>query len=147
MSALRTSSILFRRQLRPAAVVLSAPHLRPSQVRSVQHLRDDGDLGGPGGQLPPPSKDGGPEALRRNWISIGGGVLLLLATLSYLSATDKPVKAKQADLKAAISSEIGDLTPSSAAAAMDRLKNKDAPALSEMSGRKSGGTMGSFRGE
>ncbi|KAH7165709.1 hypothetical protein EDB81DRAFT_754437 [Dactylonectria macrodidyma] len=146
MSALRTSSILFRRQLRPATAP-SAPHLRPSQVRFVQHVRDDGDLGGPGGQQPAPSKPGGPEALKRNWVPIGGGALLLLAALSYLSSADKPVKPKEADLKAAISSEVGDLTPPSAATAMDRLKNKDVTALSELSGRKGGGSMGSFRGE
>ncbi|KAH7008605.1 hypothetical protein EDB80DRAFT_893015 [Ilyonectria destructans] len=94
MSALRTSRTLFRSQLRPVAGV-TAPHLRRTQVR---FLGGDEGLGGPGGQKPPPPKPGGPEALKRNWVPIGGA-LLLLAGVSYISSADKPVRPREADLK------------------------------------------------
>ncbi|KAK7432352.1 hypothetical protein QQZ08_000914 [Neonectria magnoliae] len=147
MSGLRTTSkTLLRGQLRPAARV-AAPLLRRTDARSVGHVPGEDNLGGPGGQQPVPPKPGGPEALKRNWIPIGGGALLLLAAISYMSSGDKPVKSKAADLKAAMSTEIGALPPETPNSLAKRLKDKEVDALTEMSGRKGGGTMGSFRSE
>ncbi|KPM38844.1 hypothetical protein AK830_g7747 [Neonectria ditissima] len=146
MSALRiTSKTLLRGQLRPVARV-AAPLLRRTEARSVGHVRGADDLGGPGGQKPVPSKPGGPEALKRNWVPIGGGALLLLAAISYMSSGDKPLKSTEADVKAATSEEV-DALPKSSSSLAKRLEDKEVQALKEMSGRKGGGTMGSFRSE
>jgi hypothetical protein len=70
MSMHRASANMLRSCLRTTAV--TAP-LRRSQIRAIGakpspgHIKDDGDLGGPGGQKPPPQAPGGPEALKRNW--------------------------------------------------------------------------------
>ncbi|KAH7161928.1 hypothetical protein B0J13DRAFT_534954 [Dactylonectria estremocensis] len=145
MSALRTSNILRRRLLRPVA---TAPHLRPSQVRFVQYVRTDGEFDDTDGQQVPPPTSGGSEALKRDWIPVGGAALLVLAALSYISSSDKPARPNDAELPSAILTEVrGVPPPSSTAAAIEKLKDKEVVALSELSGRKGGGSMGSFRGE
>ncbi|QPC61921.1 hypothetical protein HYE67_004152 [Fusarium culmorum] len=55
--------------IRPVARM---PFLRPqrrlaSTKPNPKHVHSDGNLGGPGGQQPPPQAPGGPEALKRNW--------------------------------------------------------------------------------
>ncbi|RGP76360.1 hypothetical protein FLONG3_5244 [Fusarium longipes] len=73
--------------LRP---VVRIPFMRP-QLRLAstnpdpKHIYSDGNLGGPGGQQPPPEAPGGPDALKRNWVPIAaavgvvvGGFMMLL---------------------------------------------------------------------
>jgi hypothetical protein len=71
MAIPRASSGMLRSRLRArptGAAPLGARQTNPSrttQVRTKATSRDD--LGGPGGQQPPPKNPGGPEALKRNW--------------------------------------------------------------------------------
>ncbi|KAF7559269.1 hypothetical protein G7046_g4876 [Stylonectria norvegica] len=155
MSLSRTSAVLLRTHLRPS--VGTAP-LR-SQTRFRSHLNQGGDLGGPGGQKPPPANPGGPEAIKRNWLPIGGAVLTVLAGVWYLGPSSSPskqaIRSKEADLKAAASTEIGRLPPPRGSPIAkhfednlkDDLKDKESKALGELSGRKGKGGMGGFRAE
>ncbi|KAH6611574.1 hypothetical protein Trco_001594 [Trichoderma cornu-damae] len=75
MSA-RSSVILFRTALRPAFASRSAiaPLSTTAPARATAYGGKD-DLGGQ--QTPPPNK-GGLDALRRNWMAIGGAALAAL---------------------------------------------------------------------
>ncbi|KAM0264271.1 hypothetical protein ACHAQJ_000760 [Trichoderma viride] len=94
MSA-RSSIALIRTTLRPAFASRSviAPFSTTAPAPASTYGRDDGNLGGPGGQQPPPRNPGGPEALRRNWMAIGGGALALLIGYNFFARD--PVDAKQ----------------------------------------------------
>ena len=48
----------------PASAASVAPLLRNHQQVRLQH---DGDLGGPGGQEPPPQRPAGADTIKRNW--------------------------------------------------------------------------------
>lgn len=60
-----------------------------SQIRLAStkptHVYPDGDLGGPGGQQPPPQAPGGPEAVKRNWYEYHSSTKLKLTLLGCLS--------------------------------------------------------------
>ena len=69
MAIPRASSGMLRSQIRPASR-RAAPHLRAGvgqQVRNTTKVHGKDDLGGPGGQEPRPSKQAGPETIKRNW--------------------------------------------------------------------------------
>jgi hypothetical protein len=55
--------------LRPVVrIPLMRPQLRLASTNpDPKHIYSDGNLGGPGGQQPPPDAPGGPEVLKRNW--------------------------------------------------------------------------------
>ncbi|KAJ4136385.1 hypothetical protein NW768_003998 [Fusarium equiseti] len=108
----------------------------PSQIRLAStnptHVHPDGNLGGPGGQQPPPQAPGGPEAIKRNWMPIAaaagvlaGGVWIMLPRRG-----NPPEKTLQHGIAASYQ-EIKD--------------GKSAESMKELSGRKSG--MGGFRAE
>ncbi|KOS17026.1 hypothetical protein ESCO_005952 [Escovopsis weberi] len=82
-------SSLLRSAVRPA--LSSNHHVLSRQTRTV-FGRDS--LGGPGGQEPRPPSPGGPEALRRNWIFIGGAFLAL--GIGYNWIARHPDEARQA---------------------------------------------------
>ena len=44
-----------------------ASTLRPGAQQVRTQVRGKDDLGGPGGQQPPPKSPGGPEIVKRNW--------------------------------------------------------------------------------
>ncbi|KAM4066508.1 hypothetical protein HRG_000605 [Hirsutella rhossiliensis] len=118
-----------------AAAPLRAPPLR-TQQQQRRGLKDR--LDGPFGQQSPPKNPGGPDAIRRNWVPVGGALLLAVAAMAYL------VKDGGADpAAAAAEAGAGDL----AAAAARDMANKQGPkALGEMSGRNKTG-LGGFRSE
>lgn len=54
-------------RLRPAAATRTSMLLRNNGVQRRAQTRGPDDLGGPGGQQPPPKNPGGPDAVKRNW--------------------------------------------------------------------------------
>ncbi|KAL7933970.1 hypothetical protein V8C35DRAFT_280288 [Trichoderma chlorosporum] len=86
--------IAFRTALRPAFASRSAiaPFSTSAPVRATAYGNKD-NLGGPGGQQPPPRNPGGPEALKRNWMAIGGGALAVL--IGYNWIVKNPDEARQ----------------------------------------------------
>lgn len=67
MMSARSSTVLLRTALRPAIAARSiAPFSTTVSARATTYGPKD-NLGGPGGQQPPPRNPGGPEALKRNW--------------------------------------------------------------------------------
>ncbi|KAI5461648.1 hypothetical protein BGZ63DRAFT_424520 [Mariannaea sp. PMI_226] len=146
MSLTRSIPRLLRSQPRLTAGV-SAPLLRPVQVRPVTYgVPPDGDLGGPGGQMPPSFKPGGPEMLSRNWIPMAGGALALLLGIKYMSSFDKPPRTTELDMRASNSTEIGYM-PQATPNSKPLNRDTEVQAFTEMSGRKGGGSMGPFRAE
>ncbi|KFA46517.1 hypothetical protein S40293_10792 [Stachybotrys chartarum IBT 40293] len=49
------------------------------------------NLGGPGGQEPPPPNPGGVDVLKRRWMPIVGGGLLAVAGMAYLLRSPEEV--------------------------------------------------------
>ncbi|KAG5981624.1 hypothetical protein E4U55_002736 [Claviceps digitariae] len=96
----RASAGLLRGRIRvpPSRAVRASP--RYMSATQVSRVKDD--LGGPGGQQPPPRKPSGVEILREQWLKIGGGALILLAAYAYLSgppARDAKEAAKRSALE------------------------------------------------
>ncbi|KAL6807007.1 hypothetical protein GGI42DRAFT_265792 [Trichoderma sp. SZMC 28013] len=89
------SIVAFRSVLRPAFASRSviAPFSTTAPVRATAFGSGKDDLGGPGGQQPPPRNPGGPEALKRNWMAIGGGALAVL--IGYNWIVKNPDEARQ----------------------------------------------------
>ncbi|KAH7489283.1 hypothetical protein HZ326_20870 [Fusarium oxysporum f. sp. albedinis] len=106
MAVPRASVNLLRCGIRP--VTRAAPVL---QLRQQSGVSSDGDIGGPGSQQTPPPNPGFRETLNRNWRSIAGAGLLVVAALSYMSSSKGRRAPSDADLKAASSTEIG-MSPS-----------------------------------
>lgn len=109
------------------------------------------DLGGPGGQVPPPQNPGGPDAVKRNWVPIAAGVLAVGAGVWYMTSPgqEKIVsRAKELEQKGA--SKAQDLKNQAAVKAQDLeakakgLQGDTPKSMQELSGRK-GGT--GFRSE
>ncbi|EHK42140.1 hypothetical protein TRIATDRAFT_84109 [Trichoderma atroviride IMI 206040] len=96
MSA-RSSTVLFRTALRPAFASRSAiaPFSTTVSARATTYGHKD-DLGGPGGQQPPPRNPGGPDALKRNWMAIGGAALAVLIGYNFFAKDPEEAK-KQRD--------------------------------------------------
>ncbi|CAM1507891.1 Fc.00g047390.m01.CDS01 [Cosmosporella sp. VM-42] len=166
MSLQRSSINILRR----AAV--TAP-LRRVQIRHASaqpgHLKNDGDLGGPGGQQPPPPSPGGPEALKRNWyfsnrkipdanaanwnvrLPIGAAAGLVLVSVWYMSSSPGAAPARErtrsSDMLAASSTEIGAMSPPTGKSIAKYLEDKESAALGELSGRKGKDGMGGFRAD
>ncbi|KLO96623.1 uncharacterized protein LW93_13722 [Fusarium fujikuroi] len=140
--------------LRP---VVRIPLLRP-QIRlattNPTHVHPDGNLGGPGGQQPPPTRPGGPEAITRNWMPIAaaagviaGGVYIMLPTRGK-----PPERTLESDMVAANSTAIGYIgqpsgKPGIASHYRELRDGKEVESMKELSGRKGGGSMGPFRAE
>ncbi|KAL7941767.1 hypothetical protein V8C42DRAFT_167748 [Trichoderma barbatum] len=86
------SITVFRTVLRPAVASRSliAPFSTTAPARATTYPSKatygagKEDLGGPGGQQPPPQSPGGPEALKRNWMAIGGAALALLIGYNWI---------------------------------------------------------------
>ncbi|KAL6879264.1 hypothetical protein J3F83DRAFT_295236 [Trichoderma novae-zelandiae] len=85
-------SITALRTLRPALVASSRPFTTTLPAR-VSAFGGKEDIGGPGGQQPPPPNPGGPEALRRNWMLIGGAALAVLVGYNWIAKN--PDEARQ----------------------------------------------------
>lgn len=103
----RASTGLLRNHIKltPRAIGASPRYISATPVSRVKD-----ELGGPGGQKPPPTKPGGPEAIRRNWFAIGGGALLLAAAYSYLTApkeTKEAVERRAVELEKKAESKAG----------------------------------------
>ncbi|KHN94954.1 uncharacterized protein MAM_07181 [Metarhizium album ARSEF 1941] len=136
-----TATGLLRHSTRPAASRASLPQLR----RKV--TRGDGDLGGPGGQQPPPPNPGGPEAVKRNWVPIGGAALAAVAAYAYLTTPKVDVdRAKQTDARNPSQAELRDLAAGSQAAeeVVQQVADQATKTMKEMSGRRKT-DQGSFR--
>ncbi|KAJ6438179.1 hypothetical protein O9K51_08770 [Purpureocillium lavendulum] len=144
-----------RRRAAPPRAVMAAAPLR-QQVRGVKD-----DLGGPGGQQPPPERPGGPEAMRRNWVPIGGAALLILGAYAYLSGgrPSKPtgVPAIPPETAAATGNsatgaskeavaEAADAANAAAGKLAKKLEDQESSALAQLSGRKKS-EFGPFRSE
>ncbi|KAF5607430.1 uncharacterized protein FSUBG_5329 [Fusarium subglutinans] len=137
--------------------VVRIPLLRP-QIRlattNPTHVHPDGNLGGPGGQQPPPVRPGGPEAITRNWMPIAaaaaviaGGVFIILPTRGK-----SPERTLESDMVAANSTAIGYIgqpsgKPGIASHYRELRDGKEVESMKELSGRKGGGSMGPFRAE
>ncbi|PFH61166.1 hypothetical protein XA68_18049 [Ophiocordyceps unilateralis] len=80
---------MLRRSLRSPVRILP---LRPGPAPQRRSFADS--LGGPGGQQPPPSKPNGIDALRRNWMPIGGAALALVAAYAYFRSPEPPVESR-----------------------------------------------------
>ncbi|KAF4336619.1 hypothetical protein FBEOM_9495 [Fusarium beomiforme] len=155
--------------LRP---VVRIPLLRP-QIRfattNPTHVYPDDNLGGPGGQQPPPARPGGPEAIRKNWyhlsppsVSLSNGPRMPIAAAAGVIAAGiyimlptrgkSPERTLESDMVAANSTEIGYIgQPSGRPSIGSRYKElrdgKEVESMKELSGRKGGGSMGPFRAE
>ncbi|KAF4977687.1 hypothetical protein FZEAL_5828 [Fusarium zealandicum] len=146
MTLIQTSAAMLRCRIRPVAGA-AAPLLRPAQARFQGHVHPEGNLGGPGGQQPPPANPGGPEALKRNWMPIAAAAGVVFGGVYLLSPrrTTSLEKTFESDMQAASSTEIGAMGQPSARSA--KYKGKEVEPLTELSGRKGGGSMGGFRAE
>ncbi|RGP66828.1 hypothetical protein FSPOR_6423 [Fusarium sporotrichioides] len=109
-----------------------------------KHIHSDGNLGGPGGQMPPPQAPGGPEALKRNWYDS--------PSTKKLSETDTirpPIAAAVAVLAGGLWIMVprkGN-PPELSLQSYKDLKDLDSPdGLKELSGRKPN-SMGGFRAD
>lgn len=148
--------------LRPAAVQTARTSTRTGAAVIHQRrclTRGPDDLGGPGGQEPPPSNPGGPEVIKRRWPLIGGGVLGVLALYTYLTTDGAPKKGElkqaarkgEAELKQAArkgEAELRDGVRKGEEGLRDGLKEMEGSAreaAAELRGKKGG--MGGFRGE
>ncbi|PTB69307.1 hypothetical protein BBK36DRAFT_1155887 [Trichoderma citrinoviride] len=84
MSALRSITAL-RSTVRPGFLLASSrPLTTTAPVRAGSAFSGKEDIGGPGGQQPVPPNPGGPEALRRNWMVIGGAALAVLVGYNWI---------------------------------------------------------------
>ncbi|KAG6003014.1 hypothetical protein E4U21_002449 [Claviceps maximensis] len=83
-AAPRASAGLLRNRIK-VSVPSRAVRASPRYMSATQVSRVKDDLGGPGGQQPPPGKPGGYDVLRQQWLKIGGGALLLVAAYAYFS--------------------------------------------------------------
>ncbi|UNI18499.1 hypothetical protein JDV02_004766 [Purpureocillium takamizusanense] len=142
--------------LSPATAAPTGPH--PHQAQQVRGVKDD--LGGPGGQQPPPQKPSGTDALRRNWVPFGGAALLLLGAYAYLTGggpTDKPsgMPALPPETETAVGvGGVGGVGREVSPAAVEeaagrlakRLEDKESATLARLSGRRKS-EFGSFRSE
>ncbi|KAL6876193.1 hypothetical protein HDV57DRAFT_155028 [Trichoderma longibrachiatum] len=77
------------RTLRPTLLASSRPFTTSAPVRAgtgsgSAFNSGKENLGGPGGQQPIPPNPGGPEALRRNWLVIGGAALAVLVGYNWI---------------------------------------------------------------
>ncbi|KAG6017534.1 hypothetical protein E4U54_006506 [Claviceps lovelessii] len=92
----RASAGLLRNRIKapPSRAVRASP--RYMSATQVSRVKDD--LGGPGGQQPPPRKPFNPDMLRQQWFRIGGGVFLLLAAYAYFSPRETKDAAKRSAL-------------------------------------------------
>lgn len=62
--------MIMSQSLRPALRTIACRPTPTSRILPLRQIRPESnkhDLGGPGGQQPPSSKPGGPEAIQRNW--------------------------------------------------------------------------------
>ncbi|KAG5924291.1 hypothetical protein E4U42_004708 [Claviceps africana] len=133
----------------PSRAVRASP--RYMSVTQVSRVKDD--LGGPGGQQPPPRKPG--DLTRQQWLKIGGGALLLIAAIAYFSGTpprDTKEAAKRrvlelertAERKAGISPIKEDAFEASRNVAA-KTSEQAGKTMRELSGREKPKELGSFR--
>ncbi|KAG5950770.1 hypothetical protein E4U53_004441 [Claviceps sorghi] len=127
----------------------------PRYISATQVPRAKDDLGGPGGQQPPPRKPG--DLSRQQWLKLGGGALLVVAALAYLSGTpprDTKEAAKRkalelertAERKAGISPIKEDAFEASRNVAA-KTSEQAGKTMRELSGREKPKELGSFRHE
>ncbi|KAK2595031.1 hypothetical protein QQS21_007221 [Conoideocrella luteorostrata] len=148
----RASAGLLRNRIRPTT---TTRYFSATQTR--KNAKDD--LGGPGGQQPIPNKPGGPEAAKRNWVTIGGGALLVAAIYSYFSAPEASQdaiksskdavarKASEAEAKAGLGGGLAPIKEDVAEAGRNvaaQTKEQASKTLKDMSGRNKT-EQGSFR--
>ncbi|KAK8926994.1 hypothetical protein H634G_02035 [Metarhizium anisopliae BRIP 53293] len=141
---------LLRNHIRPAASRATSPRVTAAQLRH-KITSKDGDLGGPGGQQPPPPNPGGPEAVKRNWVPVGGAALAAVAAYAYFSSPGASVdKARQTDARNPSQAELEDLTAVSKDAEQlgtkvgQQVAEQASKTMKEMSGRQKT-DQGSFR--
>ncbi|KFG78723.1 hypothetical protein MANI_002032 [Metarhizium anisopliae] len=150
MALPRVPAGLLRNHIRPAASRATSPRVTAAQLRHKTTSKD-GDLGGPGGQQPPPPNPGGPEAVKRNWVPVGGAALAAVAAYAYLSSPGASVdKARQTDARNPSQAELEDLTAVSKDAEQlgakvgQQVAEQASKTMKEMSGRQKT-DQGSFR--
>jgi hypothetical protein len=109
-----------------------------------KHVYSDGNLGGPGGQQPPPQAPGGPEALKRNWYNDR-----FTKKLTKTDTIRPPIAAAAAVLAGGfwIMLPRKGNPPEMTLQSYKDLKNLDSPeGLKELSGRKPN-PLGGFRAD
>ncbi|OAA41776.1 hypothetical protein NOR_05284 [Metarhizium rileyi] len=118
---------------RPVARRIISPSGVATQVRH-KIIYKDGDLGGPGGQQPPPPRPGGPEAVKRNWVPVAGAALAAAAAYAYFTAPREAVdKARQADARGP-GQTLGGL-PAAVGEDAEQLGNKVGQQVAEQAGK------------
>ncbi|KAG6040081.1 hypothetical protein E4U41_001422 [Claviceps citrina] len=123
----------------------------PRFISATRAPRVKDDIGGPGGQQPPPQRPGGFDALRQHWLKIGGGALLLVAAYAYLGGnpreTKEAAKRKALELERAAERKAG-ISPikEDAYEAGRNMSEQAGKTMREMSGREKT-KQGSFRHE
>ncbi|KAH8177086.1 hypothetical protein LIA77_02168 [Sarocladium implicatum] len=145
MSLYRASTQAVRSNLRPC---VARAHFHASAFQAVKFEgKDMDDMGGPGGQVPPPQNPGGPDAAKRNWVPIAAGVFSVGAGFWYISSSSsrkqEKLVSRAKDLEKRGLSKVEELKNEGAAKAQ-QLENKarnlqgdDSPKpLQEVSGRK-----------
>ncbi|KID73330.1 uncharacterized protein G6M90_00g063570 [Metarhizium brunneum] len=146
MALPRVPAGLLRNHIRPAASRAISPRVTAAQLRHKITTND-----GPGGQQPPPPNPGGPEAVKRNWVPVGGAALVAVAAYAYLSSSGASVdKARQTDARNPSQAELEDLTAVSKDAEQlgakvgQQVAEQASKTMKEMSGRQKT-DQGSFR--
>ncbi|ATY62149.1 hypothetical protein A9K55_009169 [Cordyceps militaris] len=130
----------------PAArqlLLRSVPRLAPRAVATRPQTRPvstKDDLGGPGGQMPPPQKPAGPEAIRRNGPLYAGLGLIAIAAYAYLT---QPREAEKAAGKVMAA---GERAKAAGKRELQNTKEEMADGVQKMSGRDKDGQRG-FRSE
>ncbi|GJN75676.1 hypothetical protein VFPFJ_08330 [Purpureocillium lilacinum] len=140
-----------RRAAPPGRSVLAATAATTPRLH-VRGVKDD--LGGPGGQEPPPEKPSGTDAIRRNWVPLGGAALLLVGAYAYLTGgPTKPtgVPVIPPETETAVGVGVGkDASPGAEQHAVaklaKKLEDKESESLAQLSGRKKS-EFGPFRSE
>ncbi|OAA71260.1 hypothetical protein ISF_01811 [Cordyceps fumosorosea ARSEF 2679] len=119
------------------------PRLAPRTLTARLQTRpvsSQDDLGGPGGQMPPPPKPGGPEAIKRNGLLYAGIGLFALAAYAYLS---QPRETERAAGKAMAA---GERAKEAGKQELRNTKEEVVGGVQKMSGRDTDGQKG-FRSE
>ncbi|OAQ65142.1 hypothetical protein VFPPC_16310 [Pochonia chlamydosporia 170] len=143
MAIPRASAGLLRNHIRPAASQAKSPRgFATTQLRRRATSKDD--LGGPGGQQPPPPNPGGPEAVKRNWIPIGGAALAAVAAYAYLTAPKSTIDKAKDSTRTEELNAIGEDAKDIGKKVGQQVSEQANKTMKEMSGRQKT-EQGSFR--
>ncbi|KAM3530963.1 hypothetical protein MY4038_004726 [Beauveria bassiana] len=127
------------RQLLRSSVPRLAPRVCAVRQQTRQLSKQE-DLGGPGGQEPPPQKPAGPEAFKRNAPLYAGIGLVAIAVYAYLT---QPKESQKVAGKAIYA---GEKARDAAKRELGNTKEEMVSGMQKMSGRGTEGQKG-FRSE